>query len=98
MEGSSNIIISSLSPTSVSSSSSLTQSEPLLTTTLDTILNTTTESKHRGILNQLFLQTIGCQIISGFFAWAALCITIHHVNKIYCFFFFAKLNISLKIH
>ena len=82
MEGSSDII-SSLSPTSFSSSSSsLTQSEPLLTTTLDTILNTTTESKHRGILNQLFLQTIGCQIISGFFAWAALCITIHHVSKL----------------
>ena len=31
------------------------------------------------LLDQLFLQTTTCQILTGFFAWAALLITAHHV-------------------
>ena len=73
---------SSVTVTSIATtllSSLVTQNDSLLTTTtMENVLNTTTV-KHRGILNQLFLQTIGCQIITGFFAWAALCITVHHV-------------------
>lgn len=68
-----------ISSTLVSSSMLITITTATTTTTVENMLNTT-EVKHRGILNQLFLQTIGCQIVSGFFAWAALCITIHHVS------------------
>lgn len=47
------------------------------TFTSDLIVTTSKSAIH--ILDQLFLQTVTCQVISGFFAWAALIITIHHV-------------------
>ncbi len=31
--------------------------------------------------NHLFLQSTACQVVTGFFAWAALIITAHHVNS-----------------
>ncbi|CAF0804972.1 unnamed protein product [Brachionus calyciflorus] len=42
---------------------------------------TTIESTvtHSALLNQLFLQSVSCQVITGFFAWAALIITAHHI-------------------
>lgn len=55
------------------------------------LLSTTTESTNSfqnttanplipiRLLDQLFLETITCQIISGFFAWAALILTVHHI-------------------
>lgn len=39
--------------------------------------------------SRIFLQSITCQAISGFFAWAALLITVHHVilfKNFDCFF------------
>jgi hypothetical protein len=41
-------------------------------------LNTTANPNIR-LLDQVFLETITCQIISGFFAWAALILTVHHI-------------------
>jgi hypothetical protein len=46
------------------------------TTPNDPLNSTTTKSK---ILTYLFLQSTTCQIMTGFFAWAALLITSHHV-------------------
>ena len=59
--------------------STATQTTTLLTSSND---SATTSGPHHGILNQLFLQSTTCQIITGFFAWAALLITAHHVITI----------------
>jgi hypothetical protein len=55
------------------------QSNANATLTTATALLNTSSSAHLRLLNQLFLQTTTCQIITGFFAWAALLITVHHV-------------------
>jgi len=41
--------------------------------------STTSAPPHIRLLTQLFLQTTICQVITGFFAWAALIITVHHI-------------------
>lgn len=48
-------------------------------TTTTTATNSSTPNPNIRLLDQLFLETVTCQIISGFFAWAALLITIHHI-------------------
>jgi hypothetical protein len=47
---------------------------------LSTLITSTTTKSTLRLLDQLFLQTVTCQVITGFFAWAALIITIHHVS------------------
>jgi hypothetical protein len=74
-----------------------TSSTPLTTTTtiLTSILTITkndTNPFHLRLLNQLFLQSTTCQVITGFFAWAALLITAHHV----CFIKFIFLYLSFS--
>jgi hypothetical protein len=65
-------------------------SKPLVTATTLTSLLTTTKNDsnpfHLRLLNQLFLQSTTCQVITGFFAWAALLITAHHVRFYFVFF------------
>lgn len=46
---------------------------------LSTLITSTTTKSTLRLLDQLFLQTVTCQVITGFFAWAALIITIHHI-------------------
>lgn len=41
---------------------------------------TSTANPNIRLLDQLFLETVTCQIITGFFAWAALILTVHHVS------------------
>lgn len=45
----------------------------------NTSTTSTTANPNLRLLDQLFLETITCQIISGFFAWAALILTVHHI-------------------
>jgi len=52
----------------------------------DSLISTTIKSNLK-LLDQLFLQSTTCQVISGFFAWAALIITIHHVSSLSYFIF-----------
>lgn len=55
----------------------------IIDTTIDysTVSTTaTTVVSHLRLLNNLFLQSVSCQVITGFFAWAALLITAQHVN------------------
>ncbi len=57
----------------------------MLSSTISTPNNVTTTATatvnpHIRLLDQLFLETITCQIITGFFAWAALILTVHHVT------------------
>ena len=67
--------------------------------------STTTKSTIR-LLDQLFLQTVTCQVITGFFAWAALIITIHHVGSdniiwikiIQIFFLFFYFHFQIFLH
>lgn len=59
-------------------SESVSTSTPLITTTNTSITTTTPNPKLR-LLDQVFLETTTCQIISGFFAWAALILTVHHI-------------------
>lgn len=67
-----------------------TSSTPLTTTTILTSILTITKNDtnpfHLRLLNQLFLQSTTCQVITGFFAWAALLITAHHVCFIEIYF------------
>lgn len=44
-----------------------------------TTVSSVTVNPNLRLLDQLFLETITCQIITGFFAWAALLITVHHI-------------------
>lgn len=71
-----------MSSSDVSTQSSVTT---IMSTTAGDTINgsTTTEPPHIRLLTQLFLQTITCQVITGFFAWAALCITIQHVGFVF---------------
>lgn len=54
-----------------------------LSTTVSSLLlsnaSITSSSAKANLNNHLFLQSITCQMISGFFAWAALLLTIHHI-------------------
>jgi hypothetical protein len=61
------------------SSDTSTTSTITTTTILSDLISTTIKSNLK-LLDQLFLQTTTCQVISGFFAWAALILTIHHVS------------------
>lgn len=54
--------------------------------------STTTSAPHIRLLTQLFLQTVTCQVITGFFAWAALLITVQHVM----FSIFSSCHISFS--
>ncbi len=49
------------------------------TTLFTTTVSSTTANPAIRLLDQLFLETVTCQIITGFFAWAALIITVHHI-------------------
>ena len=54
----------------------------LVTSTTIEILNTTeviTSTNKTKFSGRLFLQSTTCQVVSGFFAWAALIITVHHI-------------------
>lgn len=50
-----------------------------VTTTSSSASTNLTNVFHLRLLNQLFLQSVTCQVITGFFAWAALIITAHHI-------------------
>lgn len=66
-----------------------------------TTAGTATANPHIRLLDQLFLETVTCQIITGFFAWAALILTVHHVSFFCCNIYFdficLKLMNELKI-
>lgn len=40
------------------------------------------------IENQIFLNTVAAQVLSGIFVWSALLITCHQVSQFFFFFFF----------
>jgi hypothetical protein len=66
------------------------------TTILSDLISTTIKSNLK-LLDQLFLQTTTCQVISGFFAWAALILTIHHVSIVF-FVLNLKINRQPKVY
>ena len=68
------VVTTLLNPTTISATNSITNDSVSYTTSA---LSSTKSNIH--LLDQLFLQTTTCQILTGFFAWAALLITIHHV-------------------
>lgn len=60
-------------------SSSSPSSYPSPNSTATSVTTTTTGNPKLLLLDQLFLETVTCQIITGFFAWAALILTVHHI-------------------
>lgn len=60
-------------------SSSSSYPNPNSNSTTTSVTTTTTANPKLRLLDQLFLETVTCQIITGFFAWAALILTVHHI-------------------
>jgi len=67
----------SLLLSSLASSTSVSSLNVTVSSTLP--VTPSTANPNLRLLDQLFLETITCQIITGFFAWAALIITVHHI-------------------
>ncbi len=59
---------------------SVTTAAVIKTTTGVNASNVSTTTINPKLNNHLFLQSTACQVITGFFAWAALIITAHHVK------------------